>query len=369
MRRREMSPSLTHLRRLTDGCGLIQHANHAVPDYRSGYTVDDNARALVACARHFSLFGDEVARELTGRYLAFLMYAQTEDGRFHNFVGYDRTFLDKVGTEDAFARALWGLTYLLYAPPQPGFVGPAERMLHQALPWVARMEHPRARAMCATALYWWAKSERGDPVRAAELARPLAQYLVDRYREHCGRDWHWILPELTYSNAKLPEALFRAYEMTGEESFLEVGTRSLCFLYGKTFAGDMLSVVGNRGWYESGGSLPALYDQQPVDAAAMVETSLAAFHATGEDEHLRRATLALEWFFGRNVRSLPLYDEETGGCFDGLTEAGVNLNRGAESTVSLLLAHLAMLEIQQTMPEAWASSQSLDADTDTPDSA
>jgi hypothetical protein len=367
MRQNGIPLPLSHLRRLTDCCGIIQHANHAIPDYRSGYTVDDNARALVVAVKHWELHDDEIALELAGRYLAFLMYAHRADGRFHNLVAYDRTFLDNVGTEDAFGRALWGLAYLIYASPQAGLVAPAERMLHEALPWVERIDHPRARALCITALYWWERAERGDPARACSLVRPLAQYLVERHREHSRPGWAWILPELTYANARLPEALFRAYEMTGEEQFLDVASRSLEFLYDTTFADDVLSVVGNRGWYAGGDEAPALYDQQPVDASAMVDTSLAAFHATGEEGYLHRAYSALEWFFGRNVRGEYLYDEETGGCFDGLTEAGVNLNRGAESTISLLLAHLSLLETHRTVARTAAAQASADRDAAAPD--
>lgn len=349
MRASEAPLPLDHLRRLTDCFGIIQHANHALPDYRSGYTTDDNARALVVALKHYRLHADELSRELATRYLAFLMFAQREDGRFHNFISYDRRFLEEEGSEDAFGRAFWALACLLFDPPGPGLVGPAERMFHLALPLLDRIEHPRARAFCITALYYWGEAEGGDAVRSREAAVPLAEYLVSRYREHSRPDWDWILPEMTYANAKLPEALFRAYQMTGEEEYLRVARCSLDFLYSKTFVDDVLCLVGNHGWYRAEEEAPPRYDQQPVDAAAMVEASLAAFEATGEQGYLRRAWLSLEWFFGRNLRGESLYDEETGGCFDALTETGVNRNRGAESTVSMLLAHLSVLEARQSL--------------------
>lgn len=337
---------LDHLERLTDCFGIVQHANHALPDYRTGYTTDDNARALVVAVKHHRLHGDPPSRDLAARYLAFLLFAQRADGRFHNFIGYDRRPADEIGSEDSLGRALWALAYTLCVPPQPGVVGPADRMFHAALPWAEHLEHPRARAFCLTALYWWAETHREEQ-RARSLALPLAQSLVDEYRRHSRPGWDWILPEMTYANAKLPEALFRAYQLTGKDEFRAVASSALDFLSEKTFSNDVLCLVGNHGWYRAEEEEPPLYDQQPIDATAMVEAFLAGLDATGDVEYLRRALLALEWFFGRNPQGASLHDPETGGCFDALTVGGVNQNRGAESTISLLLAHLSVLEARQ----------------------
>jgi hypothetical protein len=352
MREAERPISLDHLQRLTDCFGIIQHAIHALPDYRTGYTTDDNARALVVAAKHYQLHGDALSRALATRYLSFLLFAQKEDGRFHNLVGYDRRFLDEAGGEDCVGRALWALACVLHAPPQPGIVGPSERMFHLALPWVERLEHPRGCAFALTALYWWGRGggEREEQARA--LSHPLAYYLRDRYQEYSRPDWEWLMPDLTYANAKLPEALFRAYQTTGESEFLDIAQRTMEFLYRKTFVDDVLRLVGNHGWYQFGQETPPTYDQQPIDAAAMVEASLAGFDATGDAEYLRRAWVSLEWFFGRNLRGEGLYDPETGGCFDALTETGPNQNRGAESTISLLLAQLSVLEARHKISRA-----------------
>jgi len=344
--------SLDHLERMTDCFGLIQHANYSLPDLRTGYTTDDNARALVVALKHHRLYGDRVSRDLAYRYLAFLMYAQTPEGRFHNFVSYDRKPIDAVGSEDAFGRAFWALAHVLADPIEGGLTDPAERMLHDALPWIEKLEHPRSRAYCLTGLSWWARSERGDVRRAQQLARPLADYLVGRYHQHRRPDWEWILPEFTYANAALPEALFRASQLLGEESYLQVAECTMAFLVQKTFVRGVLAVVGNGEWLQPDGDLvPARYDQQPIEAGLMVEACLAAYEATGTPHHLGHAQRALEWFFGRNLRGLPLYDPETGGCFDALMERGVNRNRGAESTVALLTARLTMLEVRQRLLE------------------
>jgi uncharacterized protein YyaL (SSP411 family) len=338
---------LDHLCRLTDCFGMIQHADHAVPDYETGYTTDDNARALLAALKHYRLHEDKLSRELAARYLAFLKFVQREDGRFRNFLGYDKRFLDEEGSEDTFERSLCALAYLLCYPPCSSLVNTAEQMFNLALPHVERMESPRGRACSLIALYWWAQARPQELERAREMARPLADYLVNRYNEHRRSDWEWILPEMTYGNAKLPEALFRAWQLLGDEKYLEVAKRTFGFLCEKTFVEDVLCVVGNNGWYSHQDHRPPLYDQQPIDAMAMVEAALAAYDATREAEYLRRAQISLEWFFGRNLQGKPLYDEKTGGCFDGLTETGVNQNRGAESTLALLLAHLSMREVRQ----------------------
>lgn len=342
---REMT--LAHLQRLTDCFGIIQHANYAVPDYRSGYTTDDNARALVVACKYHELHGDALSSELAIRYLSFLMFAQREDGRFHNFFGYDRRPLDEVGSEDCFARALCALAHVLHAPPLPGMSGPAERMLHQAIPHVEGLEHPRAKAIASIALRLWALARPDALERARALVSRLAEGLVRCYREHSAPGWDWLLPDLTYANAKLPEGLFRAYQLTENAMFLEVAQRTLAFLRRQTLEGDVLRLVGNHGWHRASEDKPAAYDQQPIDAASMVEAFLAGYETTGEIDYLRAATLCYEWFHGRNANGMSLYDPETGGCFDALTEAGVNMNRGAESTISMLLAHLLLQEAKQ----------------------
>jgi hypothetical protein len=340
--------SLDHLARMTDCFGLIQHANYSLPDLRTGYTTDDNARALVVALKHHRLYHDRLSRDLVYRYLAFLMFAQTPEGRFHNFVSYDRKPIDTVGSEDACARAFGALAQVLADPIESSLVDPAERMLHDALPWIGKLQHPRSRAYCLSGLYWWSRAERGDLRRAQQMAAPIADYLVGRYHEHRCEDWDWILPEFTYANAALPEALFRAYELLGDETYLDVAERTMAFLVEKTFVRGVLAVVGNGEWLvPNGDPAPALYDQQPIEAGLMVEACLAGYEATGSTRHLGHAQSALEWFFGRNLQGLPLYDAETGGCFDALTARGVNRNRGAESTVALLMAQLTMLETRQ----------------------
>jgi uncharacterized protein YyaL (SSP411 family) len=175
---------------------------------------------------------------------------------------------------------------------------------------------------------------------------------VQRYREHSRPGWDWVLPELTYANAALPEALFRGHQLLGDEQYLTTAERAMDFLVEKTSIRDTLAVVGNREWLQpDGNATPARYDQQPIEAGLLVEACWAGYESTGEAKYLRYAQQALEWFFGRNLAGLSLYDPETGGCFDALMEGGVNQNRGAESTVCLLLARLVMAEARRQLAD------------------
>jgi hypothetical protein len=217
-------------------------------------------------------------------------------------------------------------------------------------------------------LHWWSHSARGDRLRAEQLARPLADYLVSRCQEHARPGWEWILPEFTYANAALPKALYRAHQLLGGDQHLSIAERAMEFLTGKTLIRDTLAVVGNREWlHPDGGNSPAQYDQQPIEAGLMVEASLAGYDATGDVEHLRRARRALEWFFGRNLEGLPLYDPETGGCFDALMNGRVNENRGAESVVSLLMAQLVMQEALARLASTAAMGDALQEESPLPD--
>ena len=173
---------------------------------------------------------------------------------------------------------------------------------------------------------------------------------MNRYYESRRAGWEWVLPEFTYANASLPEGLFRAYQLLGEDMYLAAAERTMAFLSEATREGDIVTVVGNKEWLEPKLDLePAPYDQQPIEAGLMVEACLAGYEATGRPEYLHDARRALGWFYGANLLGLSLYDPETEGCFDALTETGVNENRGAESTASLLLARLAIAEARRRL--------------------
>ena len=345
-------PKLDHLARMTDGTGMIQHAVYSLPDRATGYTTDDNARALVAALKVYETAGSGLALRLAETYLGFLIHAQLPCGRFHNLMGYDRRFLDRVGSEDSIGRAVWGTGYACSSRAGVRLGLAAARVLERALPWLTELEAPRARAFAALGLYHYLSACTADRTALATL-HALADSLVESLRCSSVGQWRWFEDTLTYSNAIMPTALLRAYARAGDRGHLEAGLGALEFLTRHLWRDGYLKLVGHAGWYPRGGS-PAEFDEQPVDAADMVQAYAAAYSVTGDPAHHDLALAAMDWFFGRNALGLPLYDPGTGGCYDGLTPTGVNLNQGAESLVSFLLAHFAAEECREQRRRAVA---------------
>lgn len=330
---------LDHLRRLTDDTGLLEHSLGAVPNPLEGYTVDDNARALAVAAR-LARLGHEVT-PLATRYLSFLLYAVLPDGRFHNDVSYARTFEDDVGPEDTQGRVAWGLAEAILSFSGTPLEEAARRLFAGLKPHLPRLRAPRAQAYALIGLATLAGSSHPLAPQARELMPPLGQSLTARYQAVRTSTWRWFEDRLTYDNARLPHALLLASQHVRDSQWSMAGLESLSFLWELLWRDDHLELVGNKGWYQDGGTL-ARFDQQPLDAAAMVEGCLAAYEVTGESGWYDRACQAFQWFLGRNAVGLPLYDPETGGCRDGLQPDRVNVNEGAESTLSYLLARLAL---------------------------
>ncbi len=338
---------LDRLRRLTDDTGVVQHALYALPNAHHGYSVDDQARALIVALKHFNLSGSWESLDLATTYLRFLNYAQSADGRFHNFMSYDRKWEDAVGSEDSNGRVVWALGYTALTGVEEDLQMTARAMLLRSYSWIGRLEHLRSRAFTITGLYYYLRTEPGD-LQARDLVRQHADALVAAFDENSSPEWPWFEGILTYSNGRLPNALFQAYLVCWNRRYLEVARASLDFLLKVAHADgpNYISLVGQDGWYPRGGSC-ARFDQQPVDASALVDACLAAHQVLGDRAYLVAAREAFAWYHGRNALGLPLYCERTGGCYDGLTPDGVNRNQGAESTIAYLLSYLAMVEADQ----------------------
>ena len=345
-------PLLRHLQRLSDACGIIQHAKFCCPDYGSGYCSDDNSRALIAVIRYNQWQHHDDADELMIRYLAFLYFTQQPDGCMRNFVSYARTYQDTCGSQDCQGQTLWALG-VASAYPQDAISRLAAEMFRQLLPHLTPAFAPHALAyallgLCAHAQY--------DADYARRAARPLAAALREHYRQARVPGWEWFLPILTYANARLPQALLCAGQLLADETLLRIGLRTLDFLRRETFCADLFSPVGCHGWYPRG-QVRAAFDQQPIDTGAMVEACLTACRVTHCAAYEDDAFAAMGWFYGRNVHRLSLYDAQSGGCHDGLQCAGVNANQGAESTIVHLLAQLAL---SRHRPEIYALSTHAD---------
>jgi uncharacterized protein YyaL (SSP411 family) len=334
-------PTLQHLHRLTDDCGVIQHAKFWFPDYSTGYCVDDNSRALIVAHQAWRLFGDPVAHELMVRYLAFIFYAQRADGKMRNFIDYTRNFLEDEGSPDSHGRTLWGLGHVATLD-EVHLAIPAREMFHALHPHMTPdlPAHAQAYSILGFCAYG-AREELREEAR--RLVRTLARSLLDIYRAERSDDWPWFMPALTYGNGRLPEALLRAGALLDDDAMIAAGLESLAFLNDVSFADGFLSPVGCHGWYPRDGAR-ALFDQQPIDAGAMVEVNLVAHAVTGDSAYLQAAIRAMHWFYGLNLLSVSLYNGQSGGCHDGLLAQGVNLNQGAESTLTYLMAQLCLYE-------------------------
>jgi hypothetical protein len=309
-----------------------------VPNRKFGYCTDDVARAFKAVLAHLRLApSDKLSARLASTYLSFLQHAQLEDGRFHNFMDYNRTWLDEIGTHDSCGRAIWALGYGVANAPSQTWRRVCATLLDRALPSLESLEYIRSRAYAALGLAHVHSARKNE--RHSTALRYLCDEILAAYDATATDDWQWFEGIMTYDNARLPEALIRAGQALQEPRYGEVGLAALRFYEGITIENGMFVPIGNEGWYRCGGPR-ARYAQQPLEACAMVDAQLAAFDLTGDAGHVAVAELALEWYYGRNSRGVTMANG--GGCYDGLGENAVNLNMGAESTLALLSAAYAM---------------------------
>jgi glycosyltransferase involved in cell wall biosynthesis len=332
---------LDHLRRLTDDTGIIQHATYSVPARRTGYCVDDNARALIVALHADRVQSSTDARALVTTYLSYLHCSQEAGGGFRNYMSYERALDIAPPSDDCIGRAIWALGVATEIAQDEGCRLLAREMFVRALPH-ARALGPRGTAQCILGLSRFVEIEPSSEMRG--MLDGLTAKLRECYRAYATDDWHWFEPTLTYDNALLPLALFAAYGVTGDRATLRDARESLAFLEGVCFAGDRLQLVGNTGWHSKGGEKPCA-DEQAIDAAAFVLAFRCAYTVTQDRHYLRRMREAFAWFLGANRLGLPLYDFSTGGCRDGMGLAHLNQNQGAESTICFLMSLLTMLEL------------------------
>jgi hypothetical protein len=326
---------LVHLDRMTDSTGLIQHAIHAIPRRESGYTTDDNARALRLCARLWSHHPDDRMLSRVSCYLSFLEYARCPGKGFHNFLSYQRGWLDAGGCGDCQGQAVLALAEVLGSRLPEGYRAVAWELIKAALPTLVELRSLRAQAYVIIA--WSHLRTAGVPqARALQtVAHRAALRLIEAYERSQRPGWSWFEWQMTYANAVLPHALFAAADRWPDAPFLRVAESTFDFLVRETTTDGLFWPVGNADWYVRG-EAKSLYDQQPVEASTMAEAALAAFAVRSDGHHLMTFLRASNWFDGRNGLGVALADPLTGGCYDGLQRRGVNRNQGAESTLACL---------------------------------
>ncbi len=325
---------MTHLDRMSDSTGMIQHGIYSLPRRESGYTTDDNARALRLCVRIWQTNPDATLLSRIACYLGFLEHARSPRG-FHNFMGYQRDWLDSGGTEDCQGQAVLALAEVLASRLPEGFQALATELLEDALPAAKELKSLRAQAYLVQAWYVLAHGKVDQLEVLESIAHTAADRLVRCYERSKRNDWFWFESRLTYANAVLPHALFDAAELWSDASYLETAITTFEFLEQSTTSDDVFWPIGNRDWF-SHGEDKSLYDQQPVEASTMAAAAITASRVTGDDKYLRFFEQCYAWFMGDNSLDLQLANPQDGSCCDGLMACGLNKNQGAESTLAYL---------------------------------
>ncbi len=349
---------LNHLNRLTDDTGLLQHAIFSVPNRSEGYTTDDNARALIFRVSRAQAAGPVKgasaaqvvsAPEPSFRYLEFLEHAfNSSNGRFRNFLGYDRRWNETEGSEDCHGRALWALGTVLGRSRDEGLRSAAGRLFEFSCPAAMGFTSPRAWAYTLLGIQEYLDSYPGDR-DAQKIRSSLARRLLEMYESVRKPDWKWFENVLAYGNARLPQALLQVGSACSDDRMVSIGLEALDWLTQtqRCETNGHFVPIGSQGFYRHGGE-KARFDQQPLEAAGAVSACLRAYRVTGESRWRSEAWSAFNWFLGDNDLQLPLYDSVTGGCRDGLHPDRANENQGAESTLSFLMALLEMRSLQES---------------------
>lgn len=356
--------NLSHLKTLSDDTGLLQHAKYTTPNLHHGYCVDDNARGLIALTKYYSLRKDEAVLLLIQKYLAFLFYAfNQENGRFRNFMSYDRRWLELSGSEDSHARALWGLGITVKEAPDGSIRNMAMRLFIDALPTVEHFTSPRAWGYTILGMQAYLSVYGGD-ISVTNLRNELARKIYELFKNNASDEWTWCEGTATYANAILPHALILAGKCIPNQEMYETGVKALEWLLKvQTAADGHLTIIGNQGWLDKNGNR-SMFDQQPVEVKSLINACLDVYIITGDEKWFEESERCLSWFLGQNDLQLPVCDYKTGGCNDGLESQGVNCNQGAESTlawiISLINMHTAMgLEFHLSEDISLKSNESL----------
>jgi len=330
---------IDHMKNLTDDTGILQHATQTVPYRDHGYCTDDNARALMVAAmgREYLDTDSKCFDSLSSQYLSFLLHSfSVERGRFRNFMTYERQWTEEVGSEDAHGRALWGIGQSVDFLSNPGQRAMSMTLFNKAITAVEHFESPRAIAFALVGIHAYLNKFSGDS-EVRRFREIIANRLFDQFKSNATESWPWLEDALNYANGKLSHALLLSGQWMQRRDMVDMGLRSLKWLLTIQTEDNHFVPIGNNGWYEKGGT-KARFDQQPIEANAMIGACVEAFNVTRDKTWIDDAVMCFNWFLGHNDLNMSLYDPKTGGCRDGLMADGINQNEGAESTLAWLLS-------------------------------
>jgi hypothetical protein len=334
--------NLNHLKLMTTSTGIIQFSKINQPSISSGFTLDDNARALIAMGMYFKMTGEEKCLHYMNKYLSFIRFCLQPSGDFLNYVDKDNAFTAQnysTNLDDSNGRAVWALGYLvsLYDILPEEIITEGMSILQKAAPRFKTIYSTRAMAFAIKGLYYY--NSQVKSFENLKLVKIMADRLVQMYRHESDENWRWFESYLTYANSILPEALLYAGLMTGETVYIDIAVSSFDFLLSQTFNENGIEVISNKNWLQKGQE-PGRYGEQPIDVAYTIMTLSKFYDVFMIEEYRRKMETAFNWFLGNNRLHQIVYNPCTGGCYDGLEETHVNLNQGAESTVSYLMARL-----------------------------
>ncbi len=338
-------PNMQHLRTLTDDTGILQHAVYSTPNRREGYSIDDNARALIAVSMYHAMSQDESMLPLIHTYISFIHDAfNIEAGRFRNFLSYDRRWLEDVGSEDSHGRALWGLGEAVRLAPNEGIRALATRLFMDGLQVVEGFTSPRTISFILIGLHSYMTIYGGDAT-VRRLRALLAERIHEQFIHNGDKEWPWCEDVLSYANGKLPHALLLSGQWIPDPKMHRTAIRSLTWLLERQTASEgHISVFGNEKWFARDGQRSG-FDQQPIELMGLIGACAEAYRSTGDREWFYHSERCLRWFLGSNDIDTPVYDYKTGGCYDGLEAHGLNRNQGAESTLAWLISLMTIYDI------------------------
>jgi len=338
--------NMSHIEQLTTDIGMIQFSKINQPDIESGYTLDDNARALIASCMHFKSTGhiDSVKRIIT--YFNFIKRCFQPYGTFLNYLDKDEQFTEQnneVNLDDSNGRAIWALGYLTSFRGQlsEDILLSAEDIIEKSLPHIINIYSTRALAFSIKGLYFYHATTKLPETMG--IIKVLANRLVEMYKHESSECWEWFEPYLTYANSILPEALLYTFLLTGDSTYKEIAVTSFRFLLSQTFNKNGIEVISNKKWLQKG-EVAGHFGEQPIDVAYTIMTLSNFYNVFKNKEYKQKMEIAFNWFLGKNRLHQIVYNPCTGGCYDGMEETHVNLNQGAESTVSYLMARMTVEE-------------------------
>ncbi len=339
--------SLGHLKRMTTSRGMLQFSVYDEPDFLSGYTLDDNARALLVAVEHYSLTREEDDIGLIDIYLGFIESCYTSSGMILNYINYSGEYTDqnyRENLEDARGRAIWALgkTVLHYKELPIDIIRKADYLMKRFADTILKISSPRAMSFTIKGLCFYIDYRREEEYLT--IIQIFSDRLVKLYLDESDEGWKWFEGYLTYANSVLPEALLRASEATGIQLYRKVAHSTFSFLLSIIYKKNKLNVVSNVNWLkrEELNTQRLEGAEQSVDVAYTI-LALEYFHQQFPDEQYDIVmSRAFDWYNGANHLSQIIYNPCTGGCYDGLEPGNVNLNQGAESTLCYLLSRFAV---------------------------